>query len=369
MAGDNLTEEDIFNNDVDPLEGIRQLRKAESGEAPPELEEEIEANVDDNLPPADPVDEIEDDLPPAPDAGEEDDPAPLPEIKNEEGEDPGEAEPDTKKPAEAVLDLAQKRQFKANGQEFEFTVEEILEQFGTVFAQSMDYTKKTQKIAPYRKMISALEEENITAEQLNVAIDALKGNKGAIKQLMDTHNIESYDLSEPDDNSPYNPTQYGADEATLNLKEVVNSIASDPEYSTTVDVVQNQWDVNSQNKLAGSPELLQGLHNDVKSGVYATVAPEAMKLKILDGNRKSDIEYYMLAGQQISQKRNAAPNVDDLNKQTQDAVANSGRASSEANRKRSASSTGNRSDRTVIDYLDDDDEAFDDWYKKVTSSQ
>jgi hypothetical protein len=45
------------------------------------------------------------------------------------------------------------------------------------------------------------------------------------------------------------------------------------------------------------------------------------------------------------------------------------KASSEANRKRSATSTGARADRKgVIDYLDDDDEAYEEWYKKLQSS-
>jgi len=372
---DNLTEEEVFNNDIDPLEGIRQLRKEEEENNPPseddpevkndiieeEEEEEIKPSEDDNPPKegekiSEENNHAEDNLP---------------------GDGEEESKTGDKDPVDKIAEgfnLEERRTFKANGQEFEFSVQEMLDQFGTVFAQSMDYTKKTQKIAPYRKMISALEEENISAEQLNVAIDALKGNKGAIKQLMDSHNIESYDLSENEDNrDPYKPTEYGADEQTLNLQEVVNTIAQDKEYATTVNVVQHQWDENSQNELANNPNLLQGLHNDVKTGVYAKVAPEATKLKILDGNTKSDIEYYMLAGQKLNQQHqaddSAKESVDELNKKTQDAVTKADQASSEANKKRSASSTGSRSDRTVIDYLDDDDEAFDDWYKKVTSSQ
>jgi hypothetical protein len=97
-----------------------------------------------------------------------------------------------------------------------------------------------------------------------------------------------------------------------------------------------------------------------------------MKMKVLDGNTKSDIEYYMLAGQQVSSNQQNSSNqnsVDEANKKTQDAVQNSDQASSEAQRRRSASSTKARADRKgVIDYLEDDDEAFDDWYKKLQSS-
>jgi hypothetical protein len=101
-----------------------------------------------------------------------------------------------------------------------------------------------------------------------------------------------------------------------------------------------------------------------------------MKMKVLDGNKKSDIEYYMLAGQQFTaaqqqqQQANASQQqVDEQNGQTQAAVQNADQASSEAQRKRAASSTGSRADRkTVTDYLDDDDEAYDEWYNKLMAS-
>jgi hypothetical protein len=116
--------------------------------------------------------------------------------------------------------------------------------------------------------------------------------------------------------------------------------------------------------------MISGLHNDIKSGLYDKVLPVAAKLKTLDGNTKSDIEYYMLAGQQVSEAENSAKNsVDKANKATQEMVDSSGQASSEAQRKRAAASTRTRADKKgVTDYLEDDnDEQFDDWYKKLMS--
>lgn len=358
-----ITEDDVFSNDVDPLEGIRQLRKEEETAVDSSDTDDVveDTTNEEEQPDTDPVD-FED--------GESE----QEESEQEESSD-NDAEPDdTSEEQQTTFDPNLKRTFKANGQEFEFTQQEILDQFGTVFGKSVDYTNKTKKIAPFRRRIEAMEEEKITDEQFNLALDALKGNKQAIKQLMDNHNIESYDLVDDDEStsSPYSPTQYGSDEVTLNLKEVVSSISSDPEYSVTSDVVQNQWDIDSQNILANNPDYLQGLHNDIKTGLYGKVAPEATKLKILDGNTKSDIEYYILAGQKINSTKqaNTANGVDELNKKTQEVVEKSDRASSEAKKKRAAASTGSRSDRTVIDYLDDDnDEAYEEWYKKTIASQ
>lgn len=360
---DPETQEDVFNNDLDPLEAIRQLRKAE--ETDQGTDEDIQVTEEESEAEEAEVEDL-------------DEPAAVDDAEAEteqESDDVDDTTDDVSEESDKVsgLDLTEKRTFKANGEEFEFTVEEMLQQFGTIFGKSVDYTKKTKAIAPHRKRISAMEDENITDEQFNLMIDAFKGNKDAIKQIMDTHKIESYDLSnDGEQQNTYTPTEYGKDADTLNLQEIVNTMAQDSEYSITSDVVTNKWDESSQQKLASNPNLLQALHNDVKSGTYAKVAPEATKLKVLDGNTKSDIEYYMLAGQNINSSQGSANAEDptkELNAKTQAEVDKSERASSEAAKKRAATNTSNRSDRTVIDYLDDDnDEAFDDWYKKTMAS-
>ena len=99
-----------------------------------------------------------------------------------------------------------------------------------------------------------------------------------------------------------------------------------------------------------------------------------MKMKVLDGNTKSDIEYYVLAGKQVlsTEKQDSdktEQTVDDMNKEAQDAEDDFDEASSVAKKKRSASPTRKRSDRKgVIDYLADDDEEYDAWYKKLMAS-
>lgn len=267
----------------------------------------------------------------------------------------------------------QLRKFKANGQDFSFTQDEILAQFETVFGQAMDYTQKMQKIAPYRKMISALESEGVSSEQLNIAISALKGDTGAIQEILKLNKIDNFDLTPEDDAAPYQTTDYGKNETQLGIEEITQKIQSDPEYKMTVDIIDQQWDNDSRETIASNPQMIAGLHNDIRNGVYEVVAPAATKLKILDGNTKSDIEYYMLAGEQLRQealKHSESENtVDSLNKQTQDVIDKSEAASSEAEAKRKAGATSSRADRKgVIDYLDDDDEKFESWYKKLQDS-
>jgi len=388
MAQSDITEEDVFNDDKDPIEAIYDIRRS-SKDSTEENMENLQESMRETGVEDESVSELTDEIPEPGESEktEEDDKAESEntgEADKKSSEDTkvfddngNELDPESidedKDPDAESKDKAVKagvRKYTADGKEYEFTEDEIFDQFGTVFGKAMNYTQKMQKIAPYRKMISAMEEEGITESQFNTAIDALKGNKDAIQNLMKTHNIDPLDIDGDAEADSYSPTQYGKSEYQQRIEEVTSQISSDPEYTTTVDVIQNRWDPASRSEFAKNPDMISGLHNDIKSGLYDRVTPVAAKMKVLDGNSKSDIEYYMLAGQQVSQAENSAKSsVDEANKATQEMVDNSGQASSEAQRKRAAASTRTRADsKGVTDYLEDDnDEQFDDWYKKLMS--
>lgn len=343
---DELERNKIFSNDEDPMEAIAELRAQEAEET---LEEEEPAEVVETL------EEVPDDT-----ETEE-----FNEAEDEVGKDSTDELPEEEEEEEIdTTDEVKLYKFKANGQDFEFTQEEINNQFGTVFGKAMDYTHKMQKISPYRKMISALEDEGISQDQLNVALDALKGDKGALQKLVAENAIDIYDLDNEEGEKVYRPTDYGKSETELALLEVNQQISGDVEYPQTLDVISNQWDDKSRQALADNPEWISGLHTDIKSGVFQKVSPEAMKMKMMDGGSKPDIEYYLQAGQQMferTQQQTEDP-ADKLNKQFKN-------DSAVADKKRTASSTRSRSGtKSVVDYLADDDEKFDEWYKKLNDN-
>ena len=362
------TRDEIFNNDEDPIEALARMER-----------EEAVSEAEGEDAPAEPEDfDTEDSGSESQEEGgdlKEEDAEEGPEVAGEGSEVEGQTEDLVEEPVLAAeqpggfVDGVKK--VRANGQEFEFTQEEINTQFDKVFGQAMDYTQKTQKLAPYRKMISALEEENVSQTDLNLALDALKGNKGALKELMEKGNIDAFDLDSVEGEAPYAANDYGKTEFQEEMQAISNEISKDEEYPITVDVIDKQWDDKSRDLLAGNPGMIQGLHQDIKSGVYDKVAPLAMKMKVLDGNSKSDLEYYMLAGEQAYPQQDAAAQPEAVvTKPTQDAGQRFDKASSEADKRRAASSTRARADRKgVIDYLDDDDEAFDKWHKDLMNSQ
>ena len=106
------------------------------------------------------------------------------EVKTEEV-DAEEEDPDvTDNEVEEETQPVQSYKFKANGKEYEFTEDEIKAQFPKIFGQAMDYTKKMQAIKPWRKTIDAIEQAKLGHDDINLMIDVLKGDKGAIAEVL-----------------------------------------------------------------------------------------------------------------------------------------------------------------------------------------
>jgi hypothetical protein len=251
-------------------------------------------------------------------------------------------------------------QIKANGMEFNFSIDELKQ----LAPKAMDYTKKMQEISPWRKTISALSEKGYGQNEVNLMIDALSGNKEAVSELIKRAGVDTFDLVQSD--TTYVPNDYGMSNTAQEIRDIVNQISSDPEYSITETVVDRQWDTASRQMMAENPSMISGLHTDIKSGVYDKVAPIALKLKALDGGRRSDIEYYLDAGQQFY--ANQAQNAQGQATQVAQQQARQNSIKDMAPRRKAAapSKTGS-SKKGVIDYLNDDDESYDAWYKEVMS--
>jgi hypothetical protein len=196
----------------------------------------------------------------------------------------------------------QTRKVKALGQEFEFSEREMIEKFPQAFAQAMDYTKKMQAIKPYRKVVDAIQQEGLSQDEINLAIDALKGNKDAIAVMMKRANVDALDVDPEEAVKNYKPSDYGRHESVIAITDVVNEIKDDPTYPRTYKVLNDQWDTTSWTEISKNPKLIKGLHNDIQSGLFDVLSPVAEKMKVYDewngANKKSDLEYYWAAADQ-----------------------------------------------------------------------
>jgi len=391
-----LTEDDLFSMSDEELEAAMKEAKAD------EVNEEIDEPTGDTEEVIDTENKVEDELeqPTSEDsednadteeeATEDDVDEPGSEEKEPEGKEP-EGEPEKelddnsdaeKEVEEEPVQPEQKYKFKANGLEYEFSKEEMEKQFPKVFGQAMDYTKKMQKIKPWRKTIDAIDQAGISNDDLNLAIDVLKGDKGAIGELLKRTGVDALDLDTEENN--YEPKDYGRDETTLALEEVVNEISSDPEYTRTQKVLGNDWDDTSWNKMTQDPGMIKALHVDMKTGVFDKVQPIANKLKIYDGGHKSDLDYYLEAGDVFYAQQNAEKAAEAARVQAEaDTAARVAKEAEiervkteEANRvvekqkvvkRKSAAPTksGSAAKSGITDYLDDSDEEFDKWYASL----
>jgi len=298
------------------------------------------------------------------------------EAEEEESKD----EPtDEVKAEETEPQKAQKHKYKANGKEFEFTDEEIKAQFGKVFGQAMNYTQKMQAMAPFRGMIDTLKEQGVSQEDLNLMVDVLKGDKAAAAAMLRRTGIDALELEE-EAGAKYQPKNYGRNETELAIQEIVEEIGNDPEYKVTYHVVEKEWDDKSRQVFAKNPALIKELHIDVKNGVFDKVSPMALKLKVLDGGRKSDIDYYIDAGKvyyaevneqrQYEEKAKATAAALDAEKQkvaqvkAQEAKRNE--VKSVADKRKAAAPTSTRAGKQGnVDFLSDSDEDFEKWYKEL----
>ena len=388
-----LTEDDLFDMSDNQLAEAVKEAKAEA------VNEEIEVPADESQEEIiDNEEEIEDELEQPASEDSDDNTETEEETTEEETEEPTSEEkvPDEGEPEKKLDDNSdaekevveepvqpeQTYKFKANGLEYEFSEKEVKDQFPKVFGQAMDYTKKMQKIKPWRKTIDAIEQANISNDDLNLAIDVLKGDKGAIGELLKRTGVDALEL-DTEENS-YEPKDYGRDETTLALKDVVDEISADPEYSRTQKVLGNDWDEGSWNRMSQDPSMIKALHVDMKNGVFDKVQPIADKLKIYDGGKKSDLDYYMEAGQVFYAQQDADNAANAAAKQAE--VAKTAEAAKLAELERVKTETTNReiekqkavkrksaaptksgsaAKTGVTDYLDDSDEDFDKWYASL----
>lgn len=351
----DVGEELEVTEDVEP-EDDDDLEQPEEDSDDNEAEDEVEEEVDEDS------EETETD----PDEGEE--------VKEEATE---EAKAGTEtKPAEVRL-----YKFKANGKEYEFSEEEMKEKFPIVFGQAMDYTRKMQAIKPWRKTIDAIESAKLGHEDVSLMIDVLRGDKNAIAEVLKKTGVDHLEL-DPEE-SRYVPKDYGRNEEALAIQDVIEEIKNDPEYAKTAQVLGKEWDDSSWEAMSKQPKLIRALHIDMQNGMYDKVQPIAEKLKLYEGGGKSDLEYYKEASRvyYAEMRRKELQEVEMKSRLEAEEAKKAKQARllavqkdsekqveiKEASKKRKAAAPSKKAAgrKSGVDYLDESEEAFEEWYSAL----
>ena len=309
------------------------------------------------------------------------------ETENEDADESAETEDEqtdnTEKQSDEVVQPTQEiLKVKANGQEYEFTLDEMKSQFGSIFAKAQDYTKKTQALKEYRKTIDIVQNAGLSDNDLNLFADVLKGDKDAIAAVLKRTGVDALDLDT--ENVNYAPKNYGRNDTELAIKDIVDDISADKEYVITHNILEKQWDSKSREKFIEDPNMIKGLHIDVKSGLYDKLNPIMQKLKIYDGATRSDLDYYFMAHKQfIDSQRDASSKAEKAELarvENQAKVAEAEKVSTvkakmaqqtatkEASVKRKAAAPTKKAVGTSkINYLNDDpsDDEVEEWFKNI----
>lgn len=369
---------DVFDLSDEELDAAFKAAKAEQeSQEPDETVEEDTTEIVDEVDTDVEEEEVEVDDDSTEEADSEEDV-----DSEEEGTDEDSTEDSTEEPEGTAEEDATSQEeevihkFKANGKEYEITDAEMREQFPRVFGQAMDYTKKLQAIKPWRKTIDAMEQAKLTHADVNLMIDVLKGDPGAISEVLKRTGVDTVELDVKKDEL-YVAKDYGRDDSALALQDVIEQISSDPEYTVTQRVIEKDWDDASWRVLKESPEKIKQLHIDVKSGLYSQLVPIAEKLKIFDGasSTKSDLDYYALAAREYFGRKSRTEEAEAKTKpstvQSRITAAQADKAKREATQQRAAGRKAaaptpvGRGKPRSVDYLNSTDEDFDEWYRKL----
>ncbi len=177
---------------------------------------------------------------------------------------------------------------KANGKNIKLkTAEDVI----SLIQQGANYTKKMQSIAPYRKQLKLLEDNDLLDnDKIRFLIDISKHDKDAIKKLLSEAKIDASELSyddEVDEEGNPKPVTYYPKTPNVSDQEVQWSEAWKELLETekldnidTHSVIMNMDGV-SQKQVYENPQILMLMHQTQQCGAYDKIVNEMERLKVL----------------------------------------------------------------------------------------
>lgn len=199
--------------------------------------------------------------------------------------------------------------FKANGKSIQLnSPEEAI----ALMQKGVDYTRKMQDIARYRKPMMMLEKANLLNEdQISFFIDLSNGNQEAIRKLLKDKGIDTLDLPSDDEPINYQAGSHKLSDTEVELTEQVKELQvqeGGPEFLKEVLA----YDQQSRNAIYAEPRVLSILFNQKKSGIYQRITDEVERQRLL-GQIPDNVPFinaYNAVGQMLfgpkSQSRNGS---------------------------------------------------------------
>lgn len=184
--------------------------------------------------------------------------------------------------------------FTANGKDIQLkSPEEAIQ----LMQMGANYTRKMQEIAPHRKLITMLSNNKLDEDKLSFLIDLDKGDPEAIKRLIKDKGIDPLDI-DTNTEPAYREGSHKVSDDEQKFNTHMEELISIPEGKETLLEIDKNWDQSSKDMLWQHPEVMSVIHAQRKSGVYAKIAGEVDRLRVL-GKVAPDtpfLEAYRIAG-------------------------------------------------------------------------
>lgn len=142
-----------------------------------------------------------------------------------------------------------------------------------------NYTKKMQSISQYKKTIMMLQNNNIDEDKLSFLIDLDKKNPEAIKKLLIDADINPYDI-DTSEAPEYKQGNHKISDEEATFTTTLEDLQQVQGGNETIREI-NSWDQASKDLLWTNPEIMKIIHQQRESGVYAQIANEIERQKML----------------------------------------------------------------------------------------
>lgn len=167
--------------------------------------------------------------------------------------------------------------FKANGKTI--TLKDPAEVI-QLMQMGANYTRKMQELQPHRKMLMMLQTAGLDESKLSYLIDLDKKDPEAVKKLVKDAGIDPLDIDTTKE-SGYRPGSHELTDDDVAFRSTLDDLSQTPEGQSTIVEVNNKFDASSKEELWRQPEILQIIHSQRESGIYAMITEEMDRQKTL----------------------------------------------------------------------------------------
>lgn len=151
----------------------------------------------------------------------------------------------------------------------------------SLMQKGADYTRKTQELAKGQRWLLMLGNSGLLDEgKLDRLIAVHRGDREALKSLLQEQKIDPVDIDTTKENK-YQPGAHVVSDATAKLQTAIDDLQASDEGKETLSVIKTTWDADSRQAFGQHPGLLEAIHQQRLSGVYAKITAEMDRRKTL----------------------------------------------------------------------------------------